>query len=424
MRPVLQVKRLRASELGENETIYFDEVLEVLVETPDVCEVQMSVQIEGNGQSVRIFEELLASGKQWSLELPVKHPRSQIDFSELEIVATAMLPNRRTPSLTEAEPYTPETQDELEIPLPQGVSPLEHHTKDVQKTQEEPDLSSIAKFRRRISQALHLNLRSKAPYLERDRLLAEISIGSRVSDLCLMECEATLEEGTALAMPSPDLPLNLEEGEKCSFGYSLQTISSTSNPVRQMVVKLQYKVGDAHVTTEWKPALNFQTSQGLLPKTPLIGNLRSPVPTVASSRGLNGLSLLFDGPTIVKEGETFDWKFRIVNNSPRTRKVILGLYPREKLGPPPVRERRLVATADALRNRINAYRIALGSDRGIIPLTSEVKLSALGPNACFEGTISLLALRPGTHTVDGSTLVDMLTGDIYEIGELLEVTVV
>lgn len=423
MRPDLQVRRLGASELGEHEKIYFDEELEVFIETTEYCEVQLSAQIEGHGQTVMIFEESLSLGKSWHIRLPVRLPRTRLTLAELEIVAVALMPNRHASSPTEADPYMPQTQSELEILFPAGMVPLNDCMKAVKDVEQEPDPDSLAKFRRKITQALVLDLHSKAPYIEKEQIFAEVCIESQVRDVCLIGCQVSIEDGIVVPMPSPVLPLTLGQHERCAFTYNLQTISTAQKSMRKMHFILQYKIGKAHVTTEWTPAINIDNQQGPLPKTPLIGNLRSPIPKVGPSRSLGGLNLLFDGPSIVNVGDRFEWKFRAINHSQRSRKIILGLHPRDKLGPPPARDRKLVATIDGLRNRITAHRVALGAERGIIPLTHEIKINALGPSACFDGSITLLALRPGTHTIDGSTLLDILTGDIYEIGELLEVTV-
>lgn len=329
----------------------------------------------------------------------------------------------------------------------------------------------VVRWRAQLVQALELEIKSLRPALERDKVIAEIDLVAGFRDVRVNACEVDLEEGAALLMGRNTLPMELKVQERFALCYSLQLrttsqLSAMTTAQKPLKLFLECEVLDSQVyatsnpkiTTTWMPTIDFEGTHGPIPKTPALSlPHNSPMapslpnsyplsgggssttldivgtPRQASSGNLSlmgGVSIIIVGPQFVNVGETFEWKFKIVNRSQRNRlfNVTFGPMARDSL------RRNLLITqdplisastynADLLRRRAATYYRNTGANRGIVPLCQELRVGNLTPHVCFETKLELYALSEGTHTIESARIEDLTNRDSYDVGSLLEVIV-
>ncbi|ANB13390.1 Uncharacterized protein C14F5.02 [Sugiyamaella lignohabitans] len=332
-----------------------------------------------------------------------------------------------------------------------------------------------------------LNLRLRCAILsgggDSENLIAsiEITCGETAKvDVLITSVGLELNDGTVYRLGPIQLPQWLRPGENLVLSYSIEGIYGTSggratpvtinidcfpsiNGIGKESNSLEPQPSSPHVKTKWDTTVNFENANNSLVPTavqsPLINNTNShdtvpirragrPLNRTSSNLSLNSsnaaarttrplltnLTLSFTGPSAVKVGETFEWKVFAVNRAPVTRNLTLFFQSRET----PVSSDRMATIStptSATSKNIQAFPVIdrsvlkrmVGSrtvqDKGIVCLVNDVRIGPLLPQACFEATITILALSPGIHTLGDSTLVDLSNGQGYDCGPLLEVVV-
>lgn len=156
--------------------------------------------------------------------------------------------------------------------------------------------------------------------------------------------------------------------------------------------------------------------------------------TSTSTSRLNGLILSFSAPSAVKVGEVFSWKVFAINRSFSNRHLTLYIQPKERPEKTLSDRTSLIPVLDSStlhklyeETIIGACTAGNGyggsTGMGIVSLMNDVRIGPLGPQACYETEIKMLALAPGQATLEGLAVVDLSTGDSYDCGKLLDVIV-
>lgn len=345
-------------------------------------------------------------------------------------------------------------------------------SEEPEKRAEESGGIEVFRWKAPLAQALELEIRSLRPALERDRIIAEIDLVAGDYTVSIDLCEVNLDGGLSDHMGRiPEAAVVLRPFEKYALCYNLQLRSNSqtmavSVPRRPLIIALDCEVllyGDdgevavrPNIRTEWTPIVDFEGTQGPLPKTPALNmNINSPLPTSAgSSQGpdvssstlalvssgrtpsssnltlMGGITIMIMGPQFVHVGDEFEWNIKVMNRSQRNRIFTMdfGSLSQDLYRPEhPQKSDRMALlsnyNADFLRRRAsNQYRSS-ANGRGIIPLSQELKVGNLASHVCFETNIQLKALSVGTHTIEGTKIEDSASRDSYDVGGLLEVIV-
>lgn len=292
-----------------------------------------------------------------------------------------------------------------------------------------------------IDLSLTLNLKTVRPPHEgeRDTTLAQLILicdkklarGIQVEEVGMTMNSA----GTISPLGQVPLPIILPQSGECAFSYNIDCVLSHGYR-RELVVEVRHTVLDdtapATIDTTWTSVVDFDDIKGPLPKTPTLNS----TPRAASDidavsvrslprSPLNGITMTYKGPNKVKLGEEFEWVLMVVNKSHRSRKLCVYFHSKEPSRPsvPRLDERPLVAELPALRQRVIQNTEAMHADCGVIALTNELRIGHMAPQSSFEAKIRLKALSRGLHSVTGSAVVDMTSGETYDTGELLNVIV-
>lgn len=361
-------------------------------------------------------------------------------------------------------------QNRSELVSSRGVSeePKNNH----QTSPEEDGGLEVFRWKAPVTQALELEIRSLRPALEKDRVIAEIDLVSGPFFTQINLFDVSLDGGLADLMGTEPKSVVLKPFEKYALCYNLQ-LRSSSHPVsvsasrKPLIIALECEVllsDDVpsvsfrpNIRTEWMPIVDFEGTQGPLPKTPALNmNINSPMPAATSSNSgsqesalnplslvgssrpqsssslslMGGITIMISGPQFVRVGDEFEWAIKVMNRSQRNRIFTMSfgnltrdLYRQESHHGGDRMALLSNYNADYLRRRSqNQYRsTAIG--RGIIPLCQELKVGNLAPHVCFETRIRLKALTVGTHTIEEAKIEDSASRDSYDVGGLLEVIV-
>lgn len=471
--------------------------------------------------SIVVYDEDLPKNNEWVSTVHLRHPRSPLLNPRLEIVATARrasedtantndgnsqmefleqfapvssaTPNFIVPFGSDLQPTTDNHLGSVLVGAPGrsaagtvGVDRPRNDEKSSHNNLISDNMSlaemdsrgdvqdngiEVVRWRAQLAQALELEIRSLRPALERDRVIAEIDLVAGSQDVRVKACEVDLEEGLAFLMGSEKLPLELKAQEKFALCYNLQLRAASQLPMVTAARKplrlylecevLIHEVGAASnpkITTTWTPTVDFEGTQGPLPKTPALNvPLNSPIapsfsnsyplsgggssttldligaPRQASSGNLSlmgGVSIIITGPQFVNVGDTFEWNLKIVNRSQRNRlfNITFGSIAREPLRKDVMLTQDPLTSistynADVLRRRAATHYRNTGANRGIVPLRQELRVGNLAPHVCFETKLELYALNKGTHTIESARIEDLTNRDSYDVGSLLEVIV-
>lgn len=292
-----------------------------------------------------------------------------------------------------------------------------------------------------IDLSLTLNLKTVRPPREgeRDTTIAQLTLICDKQLACGIEVEKvgmTMNNaGSVIPLGEVPLPIVLPQSGECAFSYNIDCVVSHGYR-RELVVGIRHTILDdkapATIDTTWTSIVDFDDIKGPLPKTPTINS----TPRVGSDLDavsvrslprspLSGITMTYKGPNKVKLGDEFEWELMVVNKSHRSRKVCVYFHSKEPVRPalPRLDERPLVAELQALRQRVVQNTEAMHADCGVIALTNELRIGNMAPQSSFEAKIKLKALSRGLHSVTGSAVVDMASGETYDTGELLNVIV-
>lgn len=457
--------------------VYYDERLAARIdyEGPEISAVQFEVVFLARGSSsdpdvsltadesefVTSFETLLEakdaecdeSGRLcWTPEIYLRRPHFERSTSEVVVEFSAVAVGIKPP-VEHHDPVLPSLQPVgrpsefsalLEV-FPQQKLGKPSRSDSVAGNSPSPIAAPIEAERQtlrvRVDSSLLLKLQTVRPpkEAERDTLIAQVTLECPETLLCGIEVgNVTLDmnsSGTFSALGEVKMPLKLPCGGECAFSYNLDAIV-TLGYRRELVVSVQHVVLDdrapAIIETSWTSVVDFDDIKGPLPKTPMLNStprMGSDIDVLSvrsvPRSGLSGITLTLTGPNKVALGEEFEWKIIAVNRSHRSRKLCIFFHSKEPYRPPPVRtdERPLVAELPALRQRVSMNSEALNADCGVIALSNELRIGLMAPHSSFESKIKLKALSPGLHSVTGSAVVDLVTGESYDTGELLNVIV-
>lgn len=454
---------------AEVQSLYFDEIVKLNIGfdrnsipgTDFHIYVQATVEgltTTGEETSFTIHEEKLDANNQneWSVEIALNFLGNLLREASVELSAVAVASSKpkkvskmMEPFSTESSVYTGFTFTNRKS-VPQAVE-----SKDT--------VSEIARAVTKIPllPVMQLSVRYVRPLLEKDRLIAQFDMTSLQSALSVSSLSLDLQQGKAELIKDINWPLSLPGSSSYAFCFNLQTLLPTSSGINsKATINLAYTVADglALARTSWSTSINFAEATGPIPKTPNMTSSSSPalnkransvisahgsttslgsfaasesastVNVAASSRNvpLAGVTIFLTGPNVVNLGDEFEWKVMVINKSSRSRELSLSFYSREQVLPLILakhEERALVSDMYTLSKRIAAYRSGLGGVSGVIPLMNELRIGQLGAQSCFQSTIRLLATERGLHSVNTSTVHDLLTGDNFDTGELLQVMV-
>ncbi|GEQ69642.1 hypothetical protein JCM33374_g3315 [Metschnikowia sp. JCM 33374] len=172
----------------------------------------------------------------------------------------------------------------------------------------------------------------------------------------------------------------------------------------------------------------------------LVVNLASDISAV-----LSGLRLTFTGNPRVDAGRIITWKVQAINQTNRLLKLTLTANPVKKQtvsnpysysfnGSARSSSYTTLASTDekkasngpSIQSRLQLYEQYNACKRekpGVVLLSNDVGLGILEPNQVFESEFSFICLSKGIFNLNGLRLVESSTGEVVEIGRLLEVYV-
>ncbi|CAN6602241.1 hypothetical protein TRVA0_002S00870 [Trichomonascus vanleenenianus] len=280
-----------------------------------------------------------------------------------------------------------------------------------------------------------------------------------------------LQGGSATLLGVLSFPLILQPGESCSVSFNLYhsdvVLISKDQPtskVKPISINVEcnplvtepkdQEEGDKSlpvIITKWDTIIDFDMVSGHVPAPPPLkeqpahpSHVAPGTPSVrklmklsrnssssslpASARvnktwqSLNGLTISFSGPSAVKVGQSFKWTVFAVNKAQATRNLSLYIQPVEKADRTLPRNTELhpVIYRSALKKM---HQYAIVGSIGIVSLVNDIRIGPLYSQACYETEITMLAMTPGVHTLEGVTVFDQSTGESYDVGRLLEVVI-
>jgi hypothetical protein len=151
----------------------------------------------------------------------------------------------------------------------------------------------------------------------------------------------------------------------------------------------------------------------------------------ANAHAAIGLTLSISGPPQVTVGEIFHWTLFIVNRSSAPLNLAVLVLPKRKHGAPRPSTssaadanksnaaRDVLAPAVVDENTIYATQKAARTEVAeLVCLTTDVRLGALSPGACYTADLKFLAMRKGVLGVESVRVVDLGAGGQVDVREL------
>ncbi|ODV96847.1 hypothetical protein PACTADRAFT_1433 [Pachysolen tannophilus NRRL Y-2460] len=202
------------------------------------------------------------------------------------------------------------------------------------------------------------------------------------------------------------------------------------------------------------PISSLTPSNGSLSNSPLPQSAQLSSPTMISP--LTGLQLTISSKNNVKFGELFKWNFQLINTSSRQLNLVILMdndsYLNESIFEKSVPRLPITPSAGSYSAKSNSnislvknssiasnndipnfiqpqfqlirnYNMNRLSCLGIISTTNDIKVSPLDPFSCIDVDIELMAIEKGVFTLNGVKIIDMYTGESFDLGRLLEVVV-
>ncbi|KAM9913479.1 hypothetical protein OXX69_001565 [Metschnikowia pulcherrima] len=224
-----------------------------------------------------------------------------------------------------------------------------------------------------------------------------------------------------------------------SSPYSPQAGWTSPNPMRPMASTKStplLSISRGGIVRK-KPQRTVVSQQGV--PSALTVNLGSDIPSV-----LHGLRLKFTGDPKINVGEIVTWQVQAVNRTKRVLKLVLmsspvkaktAVYSQAQIGNstpnmshqmlPPSHEGKGNQTR-AFQNRwqlLERYNAVKPEKIGVVLLSNDVGLGVLEPNSVYESEFSFICFSKGVFDLSGLRLVEKTTGEVVEIGRLIEVYV-
>ncbi|VVT54021.1 uncharacterized protein SAPINGB_P003867 [Magnusiomyces paraingens] len=258
---------------------------------------------------------------------------------------------------------------------------------------------------------------------------------------------ATLDftAGSAVEFGNTSFPLWLSPGESCSIAYHLshpdaglpqtrvKPITIILNAIPVLNCSVQFKESEQkskliqslnvnnigpEIVTKWDTIVDFGV---VAPPSHGNSKITAPVSFASASGGVKKL---------LRGNETANFSsIKSQQSSPGSSNTAMRtIAPKEREEKLKTNEK-IISSYVPVLDQVSLRKLygdrALNglSGVGIVSLMNDVRIGPLAAQACYETQIQMMALAPGQFTLEGLTIVDLITGDSYECGKLLDVIV-
>lgn len=208
-----------------------------------------------------------------------------------------------------------------------------------------------------------------------------------------------------------EFPLTIEGDDSFSFTFQLD-----SNDILnyKTLIEIEYSLENHNIKTKWITNIEFAGPQALKRSS------TSSLPQTPGASLASGLTIKFIGNKKVKIGDIFKLRAHIINNSKKSRNLVMVFNSSPESFLPNVPKIKSLIQTNV--NILKYYSISRIRTTGVLSLVNEVHFKVSSDQVC-ESEIFLVGLEVGVFNLTGVKLVDLITGESMNCDKLLEVVV-
>lgn len=336
----------------------------------------------------------------WKFEFIVAYPRMKFDNPQVLILATANLPPVPEPARTNLANFEPRRRN-LFSELNHQLLASHHYQFSgeldlVKKARPTPLRTVLKSVPVEVLLALKLKtIKAAGRNLE---VLAALTLLLLLTDyeIDILDMSVAFKYGLVVPVMPPSFPCRFDSRDFRNFTYKIITEEIDMRYVTIHLTLRVYHYGtpvSQEVYTVWTPNIDF----GMLapPINPLlktgkkIRKKSSMVTVNLSTNNMTGLRLTFKGRLSISLGEVVTWRLQAINTG---------------------------------SNRMSLVVKSTEFD-GVFVLDNGLRIP-LDANSVFETDIKIFGVSRGIHTLEGTKIFDVASGEGLDFGKLVEVFVI